>query len=231
MSYRNDHDAALARVDALQREVAQLRIDAAKNMIFDAAYQRVDELEHEVAQLKAKAAMGIVALPRPPIRPGAGLLRAVSITATALCIGAGIAMAAAPPAADDAQAVAALDVRVNQLALGACVDAIQPLPPQLSSPRLSAQDIAAVEATGAPCRLQLRQFVAAGLWSPAERDALENWALAEDQLANTIAMIGVYHGDDPMSLDGGATSAQLWSEYARAHSRRNEAISLWRATR
>jgi len=205
MSYRNDHDAALARAHAL---------------------------EAEVAHLKADAALRVVSLPKPPVRRGVvGIALATALLGGAL----GVAFAGEPvaPVASDptpARAMATLDTRINRVALDQCIEGIKPLP-TIRGLRLTPLEVTAVEATGAPCRTEIRDYLEQGLWSPDERAALTNWAAAEDRLANSISMVAVYHRDDPIRLDGGATAGQLWSEYARAHADRDATIVIWRNRR
>ena len=60
LSYRNDHDAALARIDALEQELAGAREDAQEKSARD--HDRIAMLEREIADLRR----GKEPAPRPP---------------------------------------------------------------------------------------------------------------------------------------------------------------------
>jgi hypothetical protein len=200
MSYRNDHDAALARVDALEAELARVR----------------------QAQAVVKPAV-----PRAHrYRRRLGLASAISITAgTAVAI----AMAATSPAPTESR-VATLDTRVSRTTLDACIADIHPAP-TVANDRLTPAQAATVQFTGAPCRSDLGDMIAEGLWSPREHDTLVIWRDAEDKLANTIAMVSTYYQSSPATLDGYASSPQLWREYQRALGERDKALAMWQRLR
>jgi hypothetical protein len=63
--FRDDHDAALARIDALEAELARSRSDDAKQAA------RIEKLETQLAQAKAKLAAAEQASPaqRPKVAP------------------------------------------------------------------------------------------------------------------------------------------------------------------
>lgn len=206
MTYRNDHEATLLRADALEREVARLRAEAAKNPKGDA---RAGVGRRTIA---VTVAAGAVA---------AGVLGAVLLAA----LGIGISARDADADAMN-ERIDAIETTTNASALDACIESIAPVP-GTDGTRLTVGEIRAVETTGAPCREDLLQIASTNLWSPSEKDALRRWAAAEDRLANAISMICVYQSSGPDKLDGGATAHQLWSEYIRAHRERDRAITDW----
>jgi hypothetical protein len=57
--------------------------------------------------------------------------------------------------------------------------------------------------------------------------ALQNWASAEDQLANRISMLVTYYRNDPEILDSYATASTLWNEYGETMIVRNAALTRW----
>lgn len=138
MSYRNDHDAALARVDALEAELHHMA------------------LEYE----KLRTATPAPAAPRRRVW-AAIAITAGALSAFAIPIGAHLAASNAPPAPSIAPTPAA------PFDLGACVRAIH-MPPQLDATRTdphgAAQPVEPIVASIAPCRMQL----APGAWRDAE---------------------------------------------------------------
>lgn len=200
MSYRNDHEAALLRVDALEQEVARLR---------------------SAPQPEAQR-------PAPKRRPYASLLRAgVAMLLAGIGVVAIIGRehptveAALPPA------VERVVVPESVAALRSCIAAIKPaegLNETTTDPHGAANSPAPIVKTGASCRNQLASLGELQL-DPVVEDKLRRWAVAEDKLADPISMITVYYGADPYALDNYATAPQLWREYRRALATRDAAIA------
>ena len=202
MSYRNDHDAAVARVDALQHEVQRLADE--NSQLRDASSKRPATVRHSGTAGWVVGA-GIVAL----------------IAGGFLGIAAGSASNEAAPEQPTPRELE------SRRALETCLGAIQPRP-AVENPRTSV-DVAAVELTAAPCHLDLRDFARRAALSPSERETLDELADAEAELGNRISMMAVYYTSDPLTLDSYATASQLWNEYDRALAARNAVIDRWRA--
>jgi hypothetical protein len=64
VTYRDDHDAALARAEALERQLAELR-EKAEDQAADAAEER-ERLQREIAHYRAKAERAAEVPPLPP---------------------------------------------------------------------------------------------------------------------------------------------------------------------
>ena len=206
MSYRNDHDAALARVDALEQEVAKLRASA----------PAAPHKEHGNA---SRGGMPVLAVAGSLVALVAGIAGGVAIA-----IGnedASPRIEAQPPVVES----------VSRETLTACATAIAARPALLDADntdphRAQPVSVGSLHRTGAACRDELRAMAATA--SRGERDALGKWAAAEDELAGTISRIQVYYSSDPYKLDGYATAKQLWVEYDRALDGRDGALRDWR---
>jgi hypothetical protein len=208
MSYRNDHDAAVARVDALQHEVARL---AAEN----------DKLR----------APGPVAAPARKPRLGLGLVTILGGGAVAAITGLMLGLAAtasgAPHEAPAPQPLIAGNERAavpdGPMSLADCANAIAPRP--VADPR-KPLDVAALERTSASCRTALRELARGDV--PGD-DSVTRWSNAEDRLANRISLLVVYYSSDPAALDSYTAAPRLWTEYDEARSARDAALDVWRA--
>lgn len=202
MSYRNDHDAALARVDALQAEVAQLKRDAAK-------------APRPPVRRGALRWLGA----------GIGIATLAGIFTGAFVLGS-----SAEAESQTSEAVAQLDTRMHRARLDLCVEAIAQTPQRVAPDSVSPGDLRAFEAMAGSCLTTLRAVRGEGLWSPAEIEALDAWITAEETLGNTVSMMSIYYSDQP-PRDNYASSAQLSREYGRARSQRDDAVAHWRETR
>lgn len=192
MTYRNDHEAALLRVDALEQEVARLRSAPAP-----AAPKPATKRKTHASLLRVGLAV---------VLAGAGLVAVVSRDRP-------VVQAAPPPAM---VAPAAVDPLTD------CIAKIAPLDRAMNEtttdPHGDASSIAVIAKTGAPCRGELAAIT---VEDPALSAALQKWAKAEDRLADPISMIAVYYGSNPYTLDNYATAPQLWREYNRARDARD----------
>jgi hypothetical protein len=219
MSYRNDHDAALARVDALETELEQM----------------AGEYERTRAALAAK---DTAVAPRPR---KAGAITAVFLAAVA-SVGAGlgmamlrtpsepevpVAVAAADP--DDSSALTS-DLEMCLAGVEASMHTSTRFDAETTDPRgslgRSPQPIIAI---GAGCRPELDRVAADTKLDAPTRALLGRWIAREDELAGAISRITVYYGNDPYALDGYATAGQLWRELDRARESRDALIEAERA--
>jgi len=213
MSYRNDHDAALARVDAL----------AADN----------NRLLAENAKLRAGET---VELPHPPRSRRRGPILAASFAGVAVAMAIGvIALAGAPvhppklplpeaPLDDKPAAVfskADLERCAKQLVIEPAAHDAPSTDPHGEGRMLTS----VMGSTG--CRDEISGVLTFGTISGSERQKLEVWADAEARLDATVAMVGEYYKADPYALDGYSTAPQLWTEYNRALVIRNDALKEW----
>jgi hypothetical protein len=213
MTYRSDHDAALARVDALERENAKLTADNAK-------------LREAADGMQWRAANRVR-------HPGSRRLVAVvaggTLFATALIAGV---LSAHEQTRRTSQRFEVRSTGIARERLEKCARAIAPKPALdavSTDPRaLDAASIAPVKATAAPCRDDLHVFLDSGLIDADERRSVEAWRKAEDELAGAISRLVVYYGSDPYSLDGYTTARQVWVEYDRAVAARDDALAAWR---
>ncbi|MFN0246820.1 MAG: hypothetical protein ACKV2T_07910 [Kofleriaceae bacterium] len=72
MSFRDDHDAAIARADALERELAKAREDAAaKDALLDDAERENQRLGRELEDTRSQPALAPVEKPAKQRTPGA----------------------------------------------------------------------------------------------------------------------------------------------------------------
>lgn len=203
MSYRNDHDAALARVDALELENARL---AGENAKLRAPMPATAESSFGK---KATVLFG-----------GA----ATSITVAILAV-----VASGSPKAHHHKAVQAAHVTHVDLAACAIGLAAKPeLGPKTTDPHepTSLRVDPITRTTG--CRDEIRQALDEGVISDVERYVLTRWLTAEDDLANRVSLITTYYGSDPYRLDGYSSAPQLWREYDQAYDRRQVALEEWR---
>ena len=203
MTYRNDHEAALARVDALEGELTKLR--------------------------KHVAQPHVGALP-PPSKPF--VLVTSCIVALAAGIAGGVALGVADDAGAPHEARAGSTTHREVLAAcAAAIERAPPLDATRTDPRRAkSATIEPIARTAAPCRDTLHLVLERDALSAEERDALWKWAASEDELSGAISRIQVYYRSDPYKLDAYATARQLWHEYDRAHEARNRAVDAWRVT-
>jgi hypothetical protein len=191
MSYRNDHDAALNRVAALERELAMLKSEpqGTKKNEEDEDELRVSEHggEHKLMGVLVGGAAAILCI--------VGLMWRVTSQ-----------MEAAPVVDEEdvpAKVVAPLpapslvdnDACAMQIERWAVRDAAF-ADPRGVSPRPAAELMRGV----APC-------------SAGDGDA-------SAEVLNVSSLITVYYENDPVALDGYQSAEQLWREYHRARAKR-----------
>ncbi len=198
MTYRNDHEAALLRVDALEQEVARL--------------QKTAPVEKPATKSRPHASLFRVAL--AVVLVGAGV---------AAIVGRDRPTVAAAPAPVAAPVAARVEPSLSpKVAVGLrdCIAAIAPVEGKIdettTDPHGTAEPTAWILKTGASCRAELAKSTDA---------AVRRWAEAEDKLADPISLITVYYSSDPYALDHYDTAAQLWREYHRARLVRNAALA------
>lgn len=199
MSYRNDHEAALMRVDALEAELARVRASpprpaplkkrrSALRSVVSTAAIILMLLLGKVAWVSLSSPVEAAVEPLRPVEPlpkEARWLRA--------CI------------ADIAPVTDTADERTTDpLGVGAPVSWV-PL-------------------TGAGCRGELTA-AAQSMTMPEElRSVIQRWSTAEDSLAGRISLVVVYYGNDPYALDNYASAGQLWREYHAARLARDNVL-------
>lgn len=219
MSYRNDHDAALARVDALETELEQM----------------AGEYEKTRAALAAQ---------RPPTRPrrGPGIALAAAMFAVmSVGVGVGITALRAPepeaPVAVARVAPEPYDSSALTPDLEKCLAGVEAsmhsstrFDAETTDPRGAlARSPQPIIAIGAGCRPALDRAVTSTTLDGPTRALLGRWIAREDELAGAISRITVYYGSDPYALDGYATAGQLWREFNRARESRDALIDAERA--
>lgn len=205
MTYRNDHEAALLRVDALEQEVARLRTAAPPPK------------------------------PATKPRVGASLLRiGIAMLVTGVGVAAVVgrdrpAAVAAPAIVEVAQ-----PVEVELDSVKDCIAKIAPLDRALdettTDPNGAAVSTANLAKTGASCRVEIAALANSAA-SPELRDKFRRWSIAEDKLADPISLITVYYANNPYALDHYSTAPQLWREYHRARNARDAVLAEFSAAR
>ncbi|HTL37915.1 MAG TPA: hypothetical protein VL326_32510 [Kofleriaceae bacterium] len=215
MSYRNDHDAALARVDALEADNERLASENAKLRAGDT-----------------------VELPTPARSRRRGPIVVASVAGIAVAVAVGVmATVAAPvhappiptplvPAAGDKPTEVFTKADLERCARG-LVNTPADRDATSTDPRGTGHSVAPVlHSTG--CRAEIRDVLDTATISAAERRTLATWADAEARLDATVAMVAEYYKTDPYKLDSYSTAPQLWTEYNRALVIRNDALESWR---
>ena len=198
MSYRNDHDAALLRVDALETELETLRL----------AYERErarEEADKPPSKRKSRAAWVAAA----------GVLALTAGTA----VGAVMLFHSPTPAPTPVVAVTAGPVFDDHALLRQCRDAIAKLPGKrdatTTDPRGLRTSVAPIVTTGATCRPLLANADKLAI-DPELRALVAKWSRAEDELVGSITRTVIYYESDPYAADGYTSAQQLWKEYDRA---------------
>ena len=200
MSYRNDHDAALARIDSL---------------------------EQELEQAKAAATVAATPVPKPNhvwrtaliATLGAGVLAGGWLWQRPHHKQAELAVPMAPVIAEP----------ISIASLAPCLERVRAAPDAKldavsTDPHGAAHSIFGIEHVGASCRGDLAALVDQPGLTTAERAALQRWLAAENALAGDISRIVTYYGNDPYRLDGYTTAPQLWREYTTDRAARDAAL-------
>jgi hypothetical protein len=204
MGYRNDHEAALMRVDALESEVARLRDQAAKKPV--------------VSKPKRRTPWGAIVL------SGGGIVAALAIGM--MFRGT---VQAAPPSAPLEQEPIVDKAEITTGLFGKCISEIAPIHQTLdevaTDPRSGTHEsIAWLPKTAARCRAEIATASTSQHITGETRALMQRWGAAEDELGSRLSMITVYYGSDPYRLDNYSTSAQLWREFHRARMERDLAL-------
>jgi hypothetical protein len=213
MSYRNDHDAALARVDALEAELEQMAGD----------YEQ------------ARAALAERTRPVPRRRTRNGPVVALLLAATSISAGVALVLTASPSEPEApvaARARAAADIPPASVDLVTCLDGIEAsmrvetvFDAETTDPRGAlARSPQPITGFVASCRPELARAASDGSLDARTRALFSDWQAREDELTGAISRIVVYYGSDPYQLNGYATAGQLWREFDRARESRDALI-------
>ncbi len=203
MSYRDDHDAALARIDALEVELERLQRETPP------------------------------AAPPPPARRPSRTLTLVAGVAGTLAafalIGVFVPEAPHPAPAQPMPAQIALDPG-DRAALRLCLDMIETkhvtgLDEYSTDPHGTARPVAPIVAVGTACRDELARLAQNSSLDDAQREAVTAWQADEDELAGAISRLVVYYESDPYKLDGYQTAPQVWRELDLARTERDQLIA------
>jgi len=195
MSYRNDHDAALNRVAALESELARLRGERSE-------VKETKRIEPEERGDEQKL-MGVLVAGAAAILGAVGLVwRVTSAESTA--------------AADDE------DMSADNTALTAPVVRMEPVRPMVDDETCANEiearavsDARAADPRGAS-PIKAVELMRAPIVCGGTAGVLS----VEE--ANVSSLITVYYENDPVTADRYESAEQLWREYhrARAHARR-----------
>jgi hypothetical protein len=211
MSYRNDHDAALLRVDALEAELETLRL----------AYERQrakDDADKPPRKRRSRTRWIV-----------AGVMLAVT---AGTAVGAVTLFHATTERAREPEPAAVQEIEIrpaiaDRTQLRECREAITPLTTRRTAattdPRGEHKEVASLANTGAPCRRLLANAERLEI-GPELRTLVAKWSRAEDELLGCITRTLVYYGGDPYAADGYASAPQLWKEYDRAISARDAVL-------
>jgi hypothetical protein len=189
MTYRNDHDAALARIDSLEQELEAMKAAPKPAPVVPANRYawKIGIVASAAAAVLGGAWVVDRAHTRAPLR--------ASAPAVAVPIFASV---------DDFRPC----VTHVLAAQGDGFDA------QTTDPRHGGRSVAPIEAVGAPCRNELARLIRDDVaLTRDQRVAFQRWLAAEDTLAGDLSRIVVYYTNDPYQLDNYATATQLWHEY------------------
>lgn len=198
MSYRNDHDAAISRVNALESEVARLRKIASEPPI-----------------------------PPPPRRSGLWAALVLSTGGVIAALTVGLMFRGAVQAAPAKPAVAVAEGASQSIAqCVAAIEPVRVTLDEIATdPRGANAKISWLAKTGASCREAISSVATNHKLDASTRDLASRWGAAEDELGSRISMIDVYYGSDPYRLDGYATAKQLWHEYNRTRESRDDVLA------
>ncbi len=203
MSYRNDHDAALLRVDALEAELETLRLAYERQREKDDADKPPPKRKSRTAwivaggvlSLTAGTAIGAVALFHATSRTEQSAEAAISIET------------GGRPAIDDRSQLRDCRAAITPLTMRRTAETADPHGTHLP--------VAPIADSAAPCRSLLAAADHLDI-DPALRELVAKWSRAEDELTGCISRTLVYYASDPYAADGYRSAPQLWKEYDRA---------------
>ena len=209
MSYRNDHEASLLRVDALEAELEVLRLAYERQCAKDDADKPPQKRRSRAAWIVAG---GVLALTAGTAVGAVTLFRATSSD---------------EPRTTERAIVEARLVGDDRTMLRECRDAITPLTylrtAESTDPRGLHRSVAPIVATGAPCRNLLADADHLAI-EPTLRTLVGKWSHAEDELVGDITRTLIYYESDPYGADNYLSAPQLWKEYDRDVSARNAVL-------
>lgn len=216
MSYRSDHDAAVARGDTLEHENARL---AAEN-----------------ARLR-----DVAPLADPPDRPSGVVALFIAGTVVVLVVLLfGLVITHRPQDRLDTSRDTRSDTTGSETTESARMFADHPLTTcalRLVNPHLDAEmtdphgvaprSVHIIEETRAPCRAEIDAFRYDRYIRGESYRALEEWSMAEDRIARSIAELVEYYRTDPYQRDGYKSAPERWAAYNRALDQRDAALRRW----
>lgn len=208
MSYRNDHDAALSRVDALEIELETLRL----------AYEKQ----------QAQVPTHVAPAPRRATWLAIGVLAAVCGGLTTYQVIRSNGETSAEDIVEVAPIAAPTYGMDDREELRLCAAAIEKLGTTRTAANTDphgsrALPVKPIVETGARCRLILKDWRTIDV-DDALRPKLAEWARAEDELVGSITRTVIYYDNDPYRADNYVSAPQLWREYDRAIATRDAVL-------
>jgi hypothetical protein len=210
MSYRNDHEASLLRVDALEAELEVLRLAYERQRATNDAEKPLPKRRSRTAWIVAGA---MIALTAGTAIGAVSLFRATAPEE--------------PRPSEPAATTGTPTMADDRTLLRECRDAIVPLADprtaETTDPHGLHRSVAQIAETGAPCRRLLADADHLAI-DPTLRAAVVRWSQAEDQLIGDITRTMIYYQSDPYAADGYRSAPQLWKEYDRDVTARNAVL-------
>ncbi len=212
MTYRNDHEAALQRVAALETELARLRRNAPPEPRIEPPRPT---FSHRFGWAMAGLGMVITAV-------------GISLYTVRMIDGfedeEAFQSPAPPEPPMEAPSLASAPAPPELASLHACRAGIVPLDPRLGVDTTDPHgehplSVRTIEHVAAPC-----DPAATADLGPDVQHRIEAWADTEARLSNAISLIETYYDANPYALDNYATAPQLWRELRHAISDRDRAL-------
>lgn len=217
MTYRNDHEAALQRVAALETELARLRRNAPPEPRIEPPKR---SLSDRFGWLMAGLGMVITSV-------------GISLYTVRIADGFSDEEAFQSPAPSEPPTEAPTVAAPRLASLNACRAGIVPLDPRLDElstdpHREHPLPMKTIEKVAAPCDPKTLTDL-----DSTFQHRIEIWSDTEARLSNVISLLETYYGANPYALDNYVSAPQLWRELRRAIANRDRALAelpQWKPT-
>jgi hypothetical protein len=223
VSYRNDHDAALARVDALEHEVTQL---VAENATLRAQREAAERrLTQPVAPAPAPAPPAIQA-PRDISYSNA---QAASLVGAIVLFGFVLPMVCvmADRKPDVVLSATNTETTYPVSEVEACLATTPSTPDITRWDHISYVDVDALRSTELPCHLALPRLVGSMDWNRSERETLDALVQAEQRLDGIVDSIELERAGMDGEVPHNTVRIEVANDYTSALRTRNELVTAW----